>query len=128
MLETFGLHQIIKEPTRVTENSRTFIDHMYVTKKDTVLESHVMKYSLSDPYPICISKKKIKENKKHSESQLTCRNFKNFNENAFLDDLSRVPFHLVEFESDLAKAIKLWYNIFNDVINKHVPVVTKMVD
>ena len=76
---------------------------------------------------VYLEKKKIKENEKDSHRHITYRNFKNFNENTFLNDLSRVPFHLVEFESDLAKAINLSYDIFDNVINKHAPVVTKRV-
>ncbi|CAG2234170.1 unnamed protein product [Mytilus edulis] len=35
----------------VTPDSSTLIDHVYVTNKDLILESHVVKFSISDHYP-----------------------------------------------------------------------------
>ena len=66
ILETFGLQIFMKEPTMVTETSKT--DHIYVTNKDTVIKSHLIeKNGLKDHCLICISRtEKIKEeSRKH---------------------------------------------------------------
>lgn len=44
-----------------------------------------------------------------------------------MDDLTAASFYTIEFESDTSKCLSLFYKIFNEVINKHVPVVTKRV-
>ena len=36
-------------------------------------------------------------------------------------------FYTIEFESDPSICIQIWYSIFNSVLNKHAPVVTKRV-
>lgn len=51
ILETLNFHQIIQEPTRITENSKTLIDHIYVRNRDKIEQINVLKYSLSDHYP-----------------------------------------------------------------------------
>jgi hypothetical protein len=46
------LKQIVKEPTRVTKESKTLIDHIYITN----LEKLVVQYSVSDHYPVCMTR------------------------------------------------------------------------
>ena len=65
--------------------------------------------------------------KKHSHSTITYRNFKNFNEQHYLKDLKSAPFQHIEFENDPSVCIEMWYNIFNNILNKHAPIVKKRV-
>ena len=58
---------------------------------------------------------------------MSYRDFKSFKEEAFLQDVSMAPFYLVENESDPNKAMDIWYNLFNQVLSKHVPMKTKRV-
>ena len=97
LLETYNLHQIIKEATRVTADSSTLIDHIYVTNLDMILESHVAKCSLSDHYPVCLTRKDkmSTNNKKNFHTTISYRNFKKFNEIEFLSDLANAPFESI---------------------------------
>ena len=65
--------------------------------------------------------------KKHTHTTISYRNFKNFSENDFLDDLSNAPFNTIEYENNPSICIQTWYNIFNSVLDKHAPVVVKRV-
>jgi hypothetical protein len=40
ILETYNLKQIVNEPTRVTKDSKTLIDHIYITNLEKHQESH----------------------------------------------------------------------------------------
>lgn len=128
VLETYSLHQLINEPTRVTKDSKTLIDHIYVTNLSQVYETHVVKYSISDHYPVCITRH-LKPNlqKKHSHNTITYRNCKTLNEEAFLQDLFNAPFYSVEFENDPDLCLQRWYDIFNSILDKHAPIITKRV-
>jgi hypothetical protein len=42
-----------------------------------------------------------------------------------LKDLSYAPFNKVEYVEDPNGALKMWYNLFNEILNKHAPIVTK---
>ena len=44
---------------------------------------------------------------------------------SFLKDLSYVPFCKVEYVEDPNDVLKIWYNLFNEILNKHESIVTK---
>ena len=41
--------------------------------------------------------------------------------------LSYAPFNKVEYVEDPNDALKIWYNLFNEILNNHAPIVTKRV-
>ena len=53
--KSFGLIQLIKTPTRVTNISKTLIDHLYVSDPKTVIETNVPVCGCSDHFPICFT-------------------------------------------------------------------------
>ena len=52
VVETNDLHQLIKEPTRITAHSSTIIDHFYTSKPDLVMDLLVPNIAVSDHFPI----------------------------------------------------------------------------
>ena len=127
MLETYNFQQIIKDPTRVTATSKTLLDHIYVTNSETVHESHVIKYPISDHFPIGMTRKEQVCHKKHTHTTISYRNFKKFDEKSFVNDLSKAPFHFIEYENDPSVCLQLWYDLLNSVLDKHAPIVSKRV-
>ena len=57
------LNQIIKTPTRVTDNTKTLIDHIYVNNDLPVLQSAPINYSISDHF-LVFSVLNLKNNSK----------------------------------------------------------------
>ena len=55
LYENFNLHQLIDNPTRITTNSETLIDHIYVTTKQNIAEVCSPVCGCSDHLPICIT-------------------------------------------------------------------------
>ena len=51
---TFGLVQIITEPTRVSKSSESLVDHIYVSEDAKVLHHKVVKYSTNDHFPVLV--------------------------------------------------------------------------
>ena len=49
---SYGLSQIIKDPTRVTSNTSTLIDHIYVSNTNHVGKVYVPRFSISDHYSV----------------------------------------------------------------------------
>ena len=87
---------MISEPTRVTKDTRTLIDHFYyTTNPDNIISKEVLTVSISDHYLIYgIRKCKVcKENAKIIEY----RDYKHFNEQIFLRDLQN---YLSDFNLD----------------------------
>ena len=44
-----------------------------------------------------------------------------------MENLPNAPFYLVEYENDPNASLQIWYQIFDEVLNKHAPVVRKRV-
>ena len=56
-MEPFGLTQFVSEPTRVTSESRSLIDHVYSNSPENVKSVHVPKIGLSDHFPVFVTRK-----------------------------------------------------------------------
>ena len=57
LVELFDLKQMITTPTRVTQNTSSIIDHFYCSNPDYISDCFVPKYSISDYFPICFTRK-----------------------------------------------------------------------
>ena len=120
--------QIIKTPTRITTNSQTLIDHIYVTNREHIVEFSSPSFGLSDHNAICVTwaKKGIKT-PKAGHKTICFRNFAKFDQNSFLLDLMNAQLSEVYQHKDPDTALNLWLVIFNKVYNKHAPFMTKRV-
>ena len=54
---SLGLTQLISEPTRVTQESRTLIDHIYTNNEETILCVSVEKMCISDHFAVFCNRK-----------------------------------------------------------------------
>ena len=79
---TYDLMQLINEPTRVTVQSSTLIDHIAVSNTCNIKLSGVVKIALSDHY-LVFAIKKFQCGFKRQRKFIPMRQMKNFNEEAF---------------------------------------------
>ena len=56
-ITTFGLKQLIKQPTRITTNSSSLIDHVLTNTKDKISNSGILDIGLSDHQLIFCTRK-----------------------------------------------------------------------
>ena len=126
-LERFDLTQVIKTPTRVTSNSSTLIDHIYTNKPENICEIVVPHLTLSDHYPVCVTRALPKTEKKTCHIEIEYRDFKNFNEEAFLSDLANTDFSSVLMTEDPTLSLSMFYKIFVGVLNKYAKTKSKRV-
>lgn len=122
----FQLTQLIKEPTRVTATTSTLIDHFFTTNPDKVRAVKVAKIGLSDHYPICAVLKSC-FGLKNCHTSITYRSYKDFDQKAFLEDLQQCPWHQLDNLNHVDETLDKWYELFNNVINKHLPLKSKRV-
>ena len=52
---TYNLQQLIDRPTRVTAQTKTLIDHIYVNMKQNVSEVCCPYNACSDHFPVCLT-------------------------------------------------------------------------
>ncbi len=56
-ITSLGLSQLIKEPTRITDNTSTLIDHIYTNYEANISQVHVKQLHISDHYGIFCNRK-----------------------------------------------------------------------
>ena len=121
LYELFSFKQLVEEPTRVTLTTSSIIDHIATTRARNIVKSGVYKVSLSDHYMVyCIRKFNRAVEKGHK--MIKTRKMKNFNEEAFLADVSSICWEQMLSETDdIDVLVSNWSNFFSLIIEKHAP-------
>jgi hypothetical protein len=126
ILQPFALHQVIKEPTRITKDSATLIDHIFVTNPESVKCAGVADFPGISDHCLVYMSYSLKR-PKFSPTKITRRDFKNFNEQAFKADLERAPWGNIltvdenNMDIDINDKVTIIENIYKDSIEKHAP-------
>lgn len=118
------LTQLIHDYTRVTDKSRTIIDHIYTTNPESHKCTGVFHTTMSDHYLIHTVLENIKphENKQlHNEVRYRC--YKNFDEIKFTHDVcTSAVFNDISLCTDVNNAWSLFKNEFLKISNNHAPI------
>jgi hypothetical protein len=126
-LTSLGLSQIIKEPTRVCEYSKTLIDHIYVTNQENILDTRVLNIGISDHFPIFCNRKINFSIPKKQHICIRYRSHKNFNEINFKNDLNKIQWSEILQIRDVNVALGMFERFFSEVLDKHLPLRTHRV-
>ena len=87
--ELFSFKQLVEEPTRVTLETATLIDHIATTCARNIVKTGVHEVSLSDHFLVyCIRKFNGAVEKGHK--RIKTRSMKHFKEDEFLSDVSDI--------------------------------------
>ena len=122
LYELFSFKQLVEEPTRVTLTTSSIIDHIATTCARNIVKSGVHEVSMSDHYMVyCIRKFNGAVDKDHKV--IKTRKMKNFNEAAFLADVSGICWEQMLSETDdINILVNNWSNLFSLMIDKHAPI------
>ena len=92
------------------------------------MQSFVPVYGMSDHYPVCfVHKFRGAKSPKCQHDVIGYRNLKKLNLDDFIYDLENAPWSLLEVFDDVNEKLATWELIFNDVVNRHMPIVKKRV-
>ena len=115
----FGFCQLLSDPTRVTEFSRTTIDLIFVNNNHRISQSGVIHLPISDHSLVfCVMKSGVP---KAQPRTIDYRSYKNYDKNAFLSDLNQVPWSVIDATDDVDEAICTWNDLFCEVADIHAP-------
>ncbi|MEW8544961.1 MAG: reverse transcriptase family protein, partial [Candidatus Thiodiazotropha sp.] len=120
-IEPFGITQLVSEPTRVTNDSRTLIDHIYSNCPENVNSIDVPKIGLSDHFPIFFTRKMHVHPPKGNHFTISYRSFKDFDEAKFFADLQAVPWDVIQCFDDINDILEAWTDLFLEVVDRNVP-------
>ena len=115
-----NLHQIITAPTRITDNTQTLIDVIITSNRNLISSSDVLLSSISDhslPYAVLNLK-----SPRCKPTYVTVRSFKTYSKELFVNDLSLVPWHIVDTFDDVNDKLDVFNKLFMDVLDVHAPV------
>ena len=71
--DLYGMHQLINEPTRITESSSTIIDHIFANIPDKIVSSVVLHVGIRDHSLIYAFRKLPTGTYNKDHSTITCR-------------------------------------------------------
>ena len=117
--------QLIHDPTRVSEFTNSTIDLIFTSHPELVSESGVLPVLISDHY-LVYGVHCWKVPKKEGRS-ITCRCFKDIDNDDFRDDLLNAPWEHVLNCQDVNDAWSIWHSTFMSIINHHAPMKSKRI-
>ena len=133
VITNFDVQQYVTEYTRVTENTASLIDHIYVSNDLKVVNCTVVKSGLSDHYiPFAVLNTKLTPPSDSMSGQhklISYRNYKNFDNVKLSNDLMVAKWHDVNLGicGDISIAISSFVSEFTSIVDKHIPRVQKRV-
>ena len=125
LFDIYGLHQLIEEPTRITEKSTTMIDLCLTNSLSTTVDSGVIHLSISDHSMVYIIRKAhyVQTGTRNIET----RSMKTFNRDSFLSELEQQPWENVYHYEDPNVMWATWKDLLMNVIDRHAPPRTRRV-
>ena len=120
MTRVFHLMQIITEYTRITEHSRTLVD-LFVPTRPKLCCSGVILVGFSNHCAV-FGIRKLHRIKLPPPKTVKARNYKPYDPEIFRADLNRVPWDVIELESNPEDVWNFFKDLFVPVADNNAPV------
>ena len=122
----YQLNQLIHTYTRVTDTSKTIIDHIYLSNNIISPASGVLNISLRDHYPVFCVIPTSKSVRQHNT--IRKRSYTRFNSHDFLHDIvSSNTFNNLITIDNVSEAWDLFKHEFLEISNRHAPITNKRI-
>ena len=118
------LTQHVSSPTRVTEHSSTTID-LAISNSSHARDCSVVNIGISDHSLVFLRREKTKINRQ--PRTITTRSFKNFNQEAFLDDLGNLDWSDMLTSENVDEAADIFNTNVLGVLDRHAPMVERRI-
>jgi len=120
MANAHNLEQLIKGPTRITENSRSLIDLIFTSSSHHLSDHEIINLPLSDHSMVyCVVKVGMK---KAPGRIIEYRSFKSYDKGNFINDLKCIDWNFLDNELEIDVAISKFNVLFTSVANSHAPI------
>ena len=122
-LRDYGFDQLISEPTRLTAT----LDHFYTNRPNNISGKGVLKISLSDHFPIYLSRKHRFGDKvmSHFKTKIYYRNWKIIDKNSIENSIKRMDLDLNL--KDVNKSCNDFNLKINKIFNNQIPLKSKRI-
>ena len=127
IIDIYGQTQLITEPTRVTQYSRTLFDLCLTNSPDKISNSGVVNIGIGDHCAIFLTSK-ISHFRSFVHKTAEVRQLNNFNEDEFSRDLCMNEWNRVSMlNNPTDKMWNFWKHLLMSAIDKHAPLKTKRI-
>ena len=113
-------------PTRVTEKSATLIDNIFANNYEHNCVSDNITTSISDHLPQFLIIEDLKQTPNKEIPIISFRDYKNFSDDAFKAELSKLDCSLVTENSEVNLEFETFVRLVNRILDKHAP--TKIIE
>ena len=120
-----GLKQLIKKPTRITENIPTIIDVLLTNSSENVIRTDIITTSFSDHEMIGAIRKKCQH--KHQSKTIRSRNFRNYNKENVKIEIGNINFDPLFPYTESTDALNFLKELLVNVANIHAPFTTNRI-
>lgn len=111
---------MIKEPTRITQNTKSLIDLCITNTPEKITNSGVTHIGISD-HSLVFMCRKTRYDRRNSRI-IETRNYKNFNDKIFLQDVSQMPWMEINTLNDPNEMWEQWREMFMICVDTHAPI------
>ena len=122
---THGLHQLVKLPTRVTQETKSLIDVIMTNTRSNVHHTKVLPLSLSD-HDCVMCVRKINHRKMPFRT-ITCRDYSKYNHTVLARDIENYDWNPVYTETNVNIALDYMEQGLTTIIDRYAPKITKRV-
>ena len=116
----YQIDQLIDKPSRVTDTSATIIDLVLTNVKENIHASGVIHLGISDHSLIYAVRKFMLPKTNLSVREI--RDYKHFNAELFVEDLSRMPWKVIQQVNNPNTCWNVWKSFFTETLNRHAPI------
>ena len=120
-----GFKQLIKKPTRITENISTIIDVLLTNSPEKVIRTDVIATSFSDHEMIGAIRKKCQH--KYQSKTIRSRNFRNYNKENVKIEIGNINFDPLFPYTESTDALNFLKELLVNVANIHAPFTTNRI-
>nr|CAH7767839.1 unnamed protein product [Callosobruchus chinensis] len=117
---SYNFAQLITEPTRVTNQSATLIDPIFVSEPVSVCSSGLINADMISDHHLVFCKLRVPKHK-FKQKYITYRDFKNFDEEKFYADLLLIPWYDIIYLQHIDEKVAAFTDYIHLLFNKHAP-------
>ncbi|XP_068737945.1 uncharacterized protein [Montipora capricornis] len=117
---SLNMKQLITQPTRVTEISKTLIDVIFTSNPAIIVDSGIVETHFSDHYLVfAVLNLRMP---KPPAAYVFARSYKYYDRQSFLSDLNKIPWYEIILSDDVNEKLLHFNGAFVRVLENHAPI------
>lgn len=124
-MSSYGFKQLVKTATRITKDTSSLIDLIFVNKPNSYPTVNVVSTSLSDHDLICLTRKI--NTQKYLARVIKCRDYSNYNPELLVNDIRQIDWSYVYNSNEVNKSVEYLSTQLKNAFDKHAPLIEKRV-